>query len=430
MFKNWLKVKNITKEQFDEMTTEKQAELQGEYLEHLESEIDNRAKNEDVDNIKDELKTIKENSDLTEVNKTIDKLEQKIEGLKELRSKREDNKTTLKAGLKAAIEKNKNLPDAQKQINIVVKADNLFNIQVIDGGDFDADEANLDALLLNESAIETGFAADLRRELTILNEMRNATPLRIGDALKWIEPQDASGKPLTVKEANKKPVGAVKYVRKSKESTKIAIYFQIAEEFLNRADFLMTEVNTHFRELVTEVLEEKAFDATDGILSYATDYVNPTGYKVPNPTRLDAISAIATSMKLNKYKATHVVMNAADISMMFADKATDGHYILANGTTVQLLDQGQTLVVGTRRMKVMEVDGDLLDIGEVVLIDWNKLKYGLGAVRMKSDPYTNMRDNILNFLMEAPFAVARPTNYPYAVVKDSFATVIAAITET
>src|SRR5699024_9030502 len=97
---------------------------------------------------------------------------------------------TIKEAIKAQIEKNKSLPEAQRQYNIAMKADNLFNIQVIDGGTWDQDEANIDTQLLTESAIETGFAKDLRRELTLLNEMRDATPLRIGDALKWIEPED------------------------------------------------------------------------------------------------------------------------------------------------------------------------------------------------------------------------------------------------
>jgi hypothetical protein len=334
----------------------------------------------------------------------------------------------LKAGISAQIEKNKALPNAQKQINLVVKADNLFNIAVIDGGAFDEDEANMDSLLLSESAIETGFAADLRRELTILNEMRNAVPLRIGDALKWVEPEDAEGNPLTVKEANEKPIGTVKYRRRSKESTKIAIYFQVTEEFLNRADFLMTLVQTHFRELVTEVLEEVAFGSTDGILSYATAFVAPAGYTVPEPTKLDAISAVAVSMKLNRYRPSHVVLNSADIAMMFAAKGLDGQYQLANGMSVRLIDGGQTLVVGTIQLRIIEVNGELLPTGDFVVIDWSKLKFGLGSARLKSDPYTNMRDNILNFLMEAPFCVARPANYPYAVVEAGFESVISEIT--
>lgn len=422
MYQKFLGKKGMTIEQYKAMDAEKQADLQNEYLGTLEEMLADKTTMEAV---KAEMKDLVSKEDFEKLDKEIEKLTSELAKITE---KRGNNKQTLKEALKAVIEKNNALPEAQRQVNIALKADNLFNISVIDGGTFNLDEANIDSLLLSETAIETGFAPDLRRELTILNEMKNATPLRVGDALKWIEPQDANGRPLTVKEANAKPIGTVKYVRKSKESTKIAIYFQVSEEFLNRADYLMAMINTHFRELVTEVLEEVAFDATTGILSYATAYVNPLGYSVPDPTRLDAISAVATSMKLQKYRPTHVVMNSADISMMFADKAVDGHYILANGTTVQLLDQGQTLVIGTRRLKVIEVDGDLLAIGSFVLIDWSKLKYGLGAVRTKSDPYTNMRDNILNFLMEAPFAVARPANYPYAVVSTTFATVITAIT--
>ena len=403
-------------------------------VEEIANEINGRlaksASKEELDALKAEVTSLVDKGLVTkeDYDKLDGDIQKAFETLKQLKTARNENKKSLRIALKEAIDKNKALPEAQKRIDLVFKADNLFNIQVIDGGTFDEDEANIDSLLLSESAIETGFAPDLRRELTLLNEMRNAVPLRVGDALKWIEPHDENGKPLTVKEANQKPIGTVKYKRMSKEATKIAIYFQIAEEFLNRADFLMTQVMEHFRSLLTEVLEEKAFDVTDGILSYATAFVAPAGYAVEEATYLDAISAVSVSMKLQKYRPSHVVMNSADIAMMFADKGIDGQYRLANGQSIRLIDGGSTLVVGTTQLRIIEVNGDLLDLGDFVVIDWSKLKYGLGAVRMKSDPYTNMRDNILNYLMEAPFAVARPTNYPYAVVKSDFATVIADIT--
>jgi len=422
MFKKFLEKKGFTAETFKALEAEKQADLQNEYLGSLESSLSEKAT---MDQVKEELKGLVSKEQFEKLDSDLDALSKLVNNLSE---KKAEHKQSLKAALKAQIEKNNKLPDAQKRIDLVIKADNIFNISVIDGGTFDEDEANMDALLLNESAIETGFAPDLRRELTVLNEMRNATPLRIGDALKWIVPFDENGKPLTVKEANQKPIGTVKYKRESKESTKIAIYFQITEEFVNRADFLMVAVNNHFRDLVTEELEEKAFDATDGILSYGTAYVNPAGYAVPDPTKLDAINAVATSMKLRKYRPSHVVLNSGDIAMMFADKGLDGQYRLANGQSVALIDGGSTLVIGTTRLRVIEVNGDLLGIDDFVVIDWSKLKYGLGTVRLKSDPYTNMRDNILNYLMEAPFCVARPSNYPYAVVVTKFSTVEAEIT--
>lgn len=402
-----------------------------QYAEQLNKRLAGVATKEELTAFKAQLEELNKRElvskeDFDKLDKDIDEMSKALAKLTENKAK---NKATIKAAINAQIEKNKSLPEAQRQYNIAMKADNLFNIQVIDGGTWDEDEANIDTQLLTESAIETGFAPDLRRELTLLNEMRDATPLRIGDALKWIEPTDANGKPLTVKEANEKPIGTVKYVRKSKESTKIAIYFQVAEEFLNRADFLMTAINTHFRELLTETLEEKAFDATGGILSYGTAYVNPTGYAVPDPNKLDAISAVASSMKALKYKPSHVVLNTADIAMMFGEKGIDGHYSLYNGNSIKLIDGSPMLIVGTTMLKIIEVNDDLIDLGDFAVIDWSKLKYGLGSIRLKSDPYTNMRDNILNFLMEAPFAVARPSNYPYAVVVTDFDTVENAIEE-
>ena len=402
-------------------------------VEEIANEINGKlaksASKEELDALKTEVTNLVDKGLVSkeDYDKLDGDIQKAFEMLGKLKTARNENKATLKAAIVEAIEKNKSLPDAQKQITIQMKADNLFNIQAVVGGTFNADEANMDNLLLTETAIEQGFMGELRRDLTLLNEIRNAQALRIGDGLKWIEPADENGKPLKVVEANKKPKGTVKYVRKTKESTKIAIVFYVTEEWLNRADILMPMVNQHFRELVTEVLEEVVFGATDGILSYADVYVAPVGYTITDANKLDAIAAVAAWMKSLKYRPSHVVLNGLDIQMMFGSKGLDGHYNLKNGGSIQLIDGSANLVIGNTRLRIVEVNTELLPMGEFVVIDWSKLVFGLGGVITKSDPYTLMEDNILKFLMEAPFAVARPSHYPKAVIKAGFADVIDAI---
>lgn len=401
-----------------------------QYAEQLNKRLAGVATKEELTAFKAQLEELNKRElvskeDFDKLDKDIDEISKTLAKLTENKGK---NKASLKSAIAEMIEKNKSLPEAQKQFNLRLKVDNLFNIQAIVGGDFDADEANLDSMLLSETAIEQGFFGELRRELTLLNEIRNAQNLRIGDGLKWIEPADENGKPLVVKEANTKPKGTVKYVRKTKESSKIAIVFYVTEEFLNRADILMPMINEHFRTLVTEVLEEQLFGATNGILSYAGVYAAPVGYSVPDANDLDAIAAVAAYMKSLKYKPSHVVLNGLDIAMMFGEKAIDGHYNLQNGGSIRLFDGIPNLVIGNTRLRIVEVNTELLPMGEFVVVDWSKLVFGLGGVITKSDPYTLMEDNILKFLMEAPFAVARPSHYPKAVIKADFDQVIADIT--
>lgn len=422
MFHKFLEKKTITVDQYKAMKAAEQAELQNEYLGTLEEMLADKTTMEAV---KAELKDLVTKEEFEKLNKDLDAAAKAIAKMTENKGA---NKASLKAAIEKAIEANKSLPAAQKRMELRLKVDNLFNIQVIDGGTFDEDEANIDSMLLTETAIEQGFFGELRRELTLLNEIRNAQNIRIGDGLKWIEPADENGKPLKVKEANSKPKGTVKYVRKTKESTKIAIVFYVTEEFLNRADILMPMVNMHFRTLVTEVLEEQLFGATDGILSYAGVYTVPVGYSVPDANDLDAIAAVAAYMKSLNYKPSHVVMNGLDIAMMFGEKAFDGHYNLQNGGSIRLFDGVPNLVIGNTRLRIIEVNDELLPMGDFAVIDWSKLVFGLGGVITKSDPYTLMEDNILKFLMEAPFAVARPSHYPLAVIKADYNEVIADIT--
>ena len=422
MFQKFLGKKGMTVEQYKAMEAEKQADVQNEYLGSLEEMLADKVT---MDAVKAELKELVSKSDYDKLDKDIQKIS---EDLAKLTEKRGENKKSLKAAIQDLIEKNKSLPDAQKQMVLQLKADNLFNIQAISGGTYNADEVNIDATLLTETAIEQGFMGELRRELTLLNEIRNAQNLRIGDGLKWIEPADENGAPLKVTEANVKPKGTVKYVRRTKESTKIAIVFYVTEEFLNRADILMPLINQHFRSLVTEVLEEVVMGATDGILSYASTYVVPAGYTVEDANKLDAIAAVAAYQKSLKYKPSHVVLNGLDVAMMFGTKGLDGHYSLKNGGSLQMIDGSANLVVGNTRLRIIEVNDDLLDMGDFVVIDWSKLVFGIGGVITKSDPYTLMESNILKFLMEAPFAVARPTHYPKAVIQATYAEVIEDIT--
>jgi hypothetical protein len=404
----------------------KLAEQLNKRLDAIEAKAEDKT---EIETLKNKLEGAVSKVDLETINKDIEALALKVNGFS-FAGGRDTAKKTLKQAINEAIKANEGKEKKDRNLEIVVKADTIFNLFSVAGNPNPSDEPNVDGNILFATAFDAGFQARLQREATILAKISGAVPIRIGDALKATIPYAETGKPLTVSEAKTKPNGTVKYKVQKKESTKIAIVFGITEEFMNRADYLMAEIQNHFVSLVSEVLEEEVFGNTTGILSYATPYVNVTGMSTTDATFLDAISAVATTMKLGRYKPDTVVLNSVAIFNMFGDKALDGHYRLANGGSIQLINGGSQLVVGNHTLDLVEVNNDLLDATEFVVCDWSKLKFGLGSFITKSDPYTHMRDNIVDFLIEAPFAVMLPENYPLAVVKSDFATVISEIETT
>lgn len=427
-FKDFITSKGYNSESYADLEVAKQAELQSEFLSEVASKLESKATKEELRGIEDKLSNATTKDELKKATEDVEALALKVAGLTEKGGKG-GAKRTIKSIISKQVEENKGKEKKDQSLEVVIKADVLFNLATTaaSGTFANSDEANVDANILMATAFDMGFAQRLYRDATILNKIQGATPLRIGEALKVLVPYDESGAPLTVTEAATKPVGALKYKMEIKESTKIAITFPISEEFMNRVDYLVNELQTYFALLVTEVLEEKVFDATTGVLSYATS-PTITGFSIATPNNYDALNATSAFMKNLKFKPDTIVMNNIDVASMFSDKGTDGHYSLSNGGSIRLIDGESRIMIGSRVFDLIEVTTDLIAVGTFAMIDWSKLKFGLGNLVSKSDPYTYMRQNVVDNLIEAPFAVMEPSNYSGCVLSDTFANVIADIT--
>lgn len=428
-FKEFLTSKGITEEAYKALEVSKQAEYHAEYLGTIEAQIQNAATKEEFNAITSKLANVVTKADLEAITNDIKDLGLKVAGITEKGGKG-GARRTIKQIIADQVKANEGKDKRDQTLEVVIKADVLFNLATTaSSGTFaNSDEANVDSNILMATAFDLGFAQRLAREATILNKIQGAVPLMIGEALKVTVPYSESGAPLTVTEAATKPVGTLKYKQEKKESTKIAITFPISEEFMNRVDYLVTELQNYFVALVTEVLEQKVWDSTAGVLSYATTFTTISGLEYVNPNKYDALAAVAATMVNAKFNPDTIVINVVDEAVMFGTKGTDDHYALANGGSIKLVEGGSRLMIGSRAYDLIVVNGDILAAGTFAVLDWSKFKFGLGNFVSKSDPYTYMRQNVIDNLIEAPFAVMLPSNYAGACVSDAFADVITDIT--
>jgi hypothetical protein len=150
---------------------------------------------------------------------------------------------------------------------------------------------------------------------------------------------------------------------------------------------------------------------------------------VVSPNNYDALTAFAAYIESFKYNPTHLIINVVDMANMFTDKGVDGHYTLANGGSIQLVDGGATLIVNGSSIRVIKVDTNIQAVGAVTMFDVSKLRFGLSPqLRTMINPYEYWRENMVGNLLEGAYAVLLPENHPKAVVKGVFATIKTAIT--
>ena len=427
-FNEFILSKGYNAEQYAGLEVTKQAELQSEFLSEVSNKLETKANKNDLDAINAKISKATTQEDLKKATEEIESLALKVAKITE-NGGSGSTRNTFKKIVEEQVKSNKGKDLKDTSLEVVVKADILFNIAATAaGGNFPSDDANVDANILFATAIDLGFAQRLSREATILNKLSGATPLMVGEALKVTVPYDQTGTPIRVTEAKGKTTIAVKFQTEKKESEKLPIVFYISEEFMNRADYLVAEIQNYMLLLLTEVLEQFVFDATSGVLSYAQTFTTIAGLEITDANEYDALNAVATTMTDAKFMPDTVVMNTVDVAKMFGAKGTDGHYSLANGGSIRMVGETNQLMVGNKMLDLIEVDSDIIAAGTFAMCDWPKLRFGLGDFVSKANPYTFMRDNVVENVIEAPFAVMLPSNYAGAVISDTFANVITDIT--
>jgi hypothetical protein len=383
----------------------------------------------DFDALKAEVAALKNTETISKAE--FDKLDADIQKMAE-----KMNKMTVPTDKKAAVatfEVTKNIKkggESQSDFEFsgVIKADVIHNLFVIDGGTFDDDAANADAAIITLTAGAPVFSERQSSNMEFVNTIASiAEPVLIGQALQAAIVYDETGTIAVVGEGNTKPVIAQKPKIQKVESSVLALVWYETLQYINRMGVFRTFIN---RNIMARYMDRLANRLMVNINALAATWSLPTGFNlVVSPNNYDALTALAAYIESFKYSPTHIIINVVDMANMFTDKGVDGHYTLANGGSIQLVDGGATLIVNGSSIRVIKVDTNIQAVGAVTMFDVSKLRFGLSPqLKTMINPYEYWRENIVGNLLEGAYAVLLPENHPNAVVKGVFATIKTAIT--
>jgi hypothetical protein len=320
-----------------------------------------------------------------------------------------------------------NKQDEKNPTTHVIKADDAFNLVAVAGNPFPSDTANLDAALLNMTAINTGVSQVTTSPQTFVQEIaRFATPIEIGDALLAVVPHTQSGAPATVAELKTKPRSAFQWKVEKVESKKIAVEWVLSREYQRRAATLLASGAEYYNLLINEQLQDSLFA---DVLALGTTFAPIAGLTFTAPNNYDALIALTTAVSENKYNGTHIFINAIDNATMFGTKGADEQYALFNGQSIQLLNGGTQLVIAGKSYTLIVLDSSILAQGTVMCADMTQVKIGLGtSIEYNINPYELFSQNAVVNQLEIAFAAMLPTNKAGALVKGTFAGIIEDIT--
>jgi HK97 family phage major capsid protein len=423
MFKNWLTVKGITKEQFEAMTTEKQSELQGQYLEHLETEIGKKAANDDVTALKTQIEELKKNADVTAVKSAIDTLEGKIAALES--GKADTNAVEIKS-FNEYIEKTimNSKEDIEKFASGQEKKITLKSpVTIATSNTIDAIGSASHYLL----TAFTGIISPLRKRILTYLQNVSVGTISAPHAM-WVEELDEQGNPIFIAEGTGKPQVSVRYEEREMKVRKIAAFVKVTKEMLRDLPQLISYVQSNLTKRI-DINTENGLFVGDGLgqnLSGITEYAVPFtggGLTATDPTFADVFRALALQVEKQNGIASAVFVKPDILAQMDVEKDSEGRYIIPpfrsplNGNEVAGIR-----LISTNALGVSDPDfvgGDL----SVVQVRFRE------GMTMEMDRTGNdFTENKYTILAEQELVQFVSANDVQVLVQGDMATAIAAIT--
>lgn len=419
-FKDFLKAKNVTEDAFKAMEAAEQAKLHSEFLSEMGDEIDKKAAAEDLEALKTELQTEKE------VNST---LKTELDGLKEIvKTQGEAIKDNQNSPENAGFGVAKSLKD---ELETIHKSSNegTLNGKV----SIKADAIGVNASTGVAGAITTignyfaqlipGIAKKPVPKSNILDEI-DLLPLNT-DRLVSISETATVNIAVTAE-------GAVK-----PESTAVWAAIDEPAEAVATIWKTTTKMRRFFAMFVTSFLKtlQSYFDKKLPALVIAKIKANATAFTpVPAqavhtaPNNFDAIIAVIASLVKLGYSPNSARMSVYAWENMQTLKASDGHYMLENKGSINLLNN--TIDFGDEVSVKIHTDVELGDDDLIVGDLKTSVKAGIDTATDYTEFYsgTDGNKNLLSHRLEKFFACIIPAATRTGIVSDTFTNVKAGIT--
>lgn len=420
-FKDFLKKKGISEDDFKAKSPDEMAELYSEYMEALGKDFNEKLKDaasqDDIDKAvkglltADDLKDYATKKQIEDLNKTITDLEEKANKFAEEGIESNKSGMTLRESIKQSLLK-------QKDALIALKDNSKGSLK----------------LVVSKAAVPMTFATNTTGQVGRVERMAGIVgPLRRTPALmdivnvsttnanlfEWIEKTGHDGGVTMVAEGTVKPQGDWDLELHSQKPKKAAIIVTVSKEMLDDIDGLAQDIEEEIYDQIREFTEEAILDGDgltnniEGIDANATAFVAGTfANTVVSANQMDAIRVAINQVILNNDYPTYILMHPSDATAMELVKdSTTNQYILppfvaANGANVSgipikvstVVTQGEAYVGNFNRFKVKIREEITFDVGYRGLQgDWEK--------------------NMISFLGEERLFAFIPENHYGSIVK-------------
>jgi len=341
--KQYLESKGISKEDFDAMEANKQAEVYNE-LNTVNSEAF-KVLNDATDANKDEI--AKFQNELLEMrNEQADSINKKLESqmetmgieLKKLKDVAEGdisltNKDTLGGQLEANADKLKGIMENNTREEITFKVVGDMTIAGnISGGNVPVEQR------------EPGVNNIARRQIFIRDLVNNG--IAISNVISWVEQTGVEGAPAGTVEGTLKNQIDFDLVVVNESVKKRTAFIKASTEMLGDIDFMRSEIDNELMQRLGLDIDNQVLNGDNvgqnlnGIITQSTAFAAGTfAVSIVTPNLVDVLTVAANQIVIANHIPTVHVVHPSDLTQLRVTKATDEQYIN------RLLDVNGTLTL-------------------------------------------------------------------------------------
>lgn len=368
-FKDFLREKGISDEDFAKKTVEEMAQLQSEYNDVLQKEFETKAEanatavkdaQTAAETAKTEAATAKEDAAAAKADAAkVANLEETLRKQGEELQKQRNGKGAPENIFKEFTEENYKAKQTDK--NARGEKDEVFKFETKAFDSTDVMTVNPVSAAVYPEGGTPGMNAVLRTVYSrVVGFFRPVKPIsRVMDLVN-INPLDAEqlivfnenivGDVEITPECVEKPVVTMNFTDQAVSAEPVAALWYTS---LKIRRFFPNILNM-FRNRVEELIEEKIPEV---VLSYiqanASPFTPAAGIDVfVDPNDFDAVAAVAASLRKFGYAPNAVIMDSISYTKLITDKGTDGHYRLSNGGSIALVNG--VLKFGSIELTVIE----------------------------------------------------------------------------
>lgn len=381
-FKEFLKSKDVSEKDFENMSAEETAKLQGEY---------NDARNKEVADAKEEIKQLKERVEKASTKEDVSKIQKELsdaikkyddiietqgEEITEMKEKLhfQKEKMSFKDNVKSALIEKKDLlakmkDDPSARGTLTVKAPVAMTFATNTTGNVGRMER------------ESGIESAARREPVML-QLVNTRPTN-ASIYSWVEKTGHEGGVEMVPEGGLKPQGDWDLVEYTQKPQKDALIVTVSKEMIDDIDGMAQDIVDEIYEQI-ELFSDAAVLEGDGtgnnivgLDANATPFVAGSfADTITRANNMDVLRVAVNQVELSNDRPSGVLMHPSDAAAMELEKLTDGAYVLppfvtAEGTRVKglpvttstLVTQGEAYVGNFKRFQARIRENITLEMG-------------------------------------------------------------------